>query len=1182
MLRALLSGGETSQMLNKDRRRNDAHAQARQEEARLLGARDYKDKHAVPITPGASLQKNRKTPGSTAAFRPTDRISHRARESGPIRASGKPKGSKSTNENPPRLDDAPDFEESNRPSKRRRQDDHAKVLEWADGTNVPLPRVSSPSSQIPAKSTGNSLARKHEEFRGVEDSIRIDRSPQLLRRGRHTRFASDDPPEERVTSIYSNRGTQANRRPDLPQQCVLEVLENHDCAAKDLNDHIAPSSTTHPVSNTRESPDELQGEATTRAIPSVLDDKQIKSRHKLKTKKPMSPVRKRSPSDIRTTDFASSPSQGPKKLKQTHKTSAARVKLNLNYVRYGSIFKTVEVHRPRFVKMMAGKFELEDFEQPGKNVEILTRNVRIAYQGIDQNLKVRLKLSQKSESPGDSIVDIEFSTPIDKLLFVEQLEGSQIKIIDRPGSYMDKAFENYAKEMSEHGKHPKQPFQGFSDSQTAPVAPAAPEIRQKISSALQYTKDETKESKRVKTKTSTHDDSAQMDGSVDPGERPSNLANDSDSGVQIPVKPFRPRESNDRETRSTRRTTRALGNSIGLDVSKTTTLPPLISLKDEAARKKWKKPLVYPWVGKKKAEVCVEDRDRLREDEFLNDNLIGFYMRFLQDHLERTNQKAAEKVYFFNSYFFDTLTNTPKGERGINYSGVEKWTRNVDLFSYDYIVVPINQAAHWYVAIICNLPSLEVGTAEPVQPSSASMSEKETSNQPESDVHEILESPKPDSEPKPVPVPITPEGKTRNSESPGSEDARQSFASMTIREQEKAQKEAEKSEAANETDGWPEGEENQTSPPAKLSPFTENTTEPQYTHHSTNSAARKSKKGKVGPRLSPSQTTIVTFDSLDLGRSPTIKMLRDYICKEASSKRGVQIDPTAIKGMRARQIPLQPNFSDCGLYLLAYVEKFVQDPDSFISKLLKREMDQVNDWPPLGSGLLRHRLRKFLDDLYDEQARIKNMSSSQTIMADQQPISYLLGPPLPSQADPDEKGNAESRLADATKNTRLDQTPALDTIVRQSDKPTSSSVADLSNLMPALSTTASDLSTGKKAPGLPPADTNTTSRPALPEDEKEVVEVPDSQETGKAPGSKPDRAEKKKAANAEEVATDNKSERKNPTIPIDTDAVNVQQRSPKKYSDGSEVQVQIQVRRTPPPSSPEHVRKSPRGKSRRD
>ncbi|KAJ5148888.1 hypothetical protein N7448_000466 [Penicillium atrosanguineum] len=1185
--RALFSGGESSQMLNKDQRRNDVRAQARQEEARLLGARDYKyvvgngdggaievllttgfvncrDKNAVPITPGASLQKNRRVPGSTAAFRPTDRISHRARDSGPVRASGKQKGPKSSSKkNPPRLDDAPEFEESNRPSKRRRQDDHSKVLEWADGANVPMPRASSSSSQNSAKPTNNGFAKQHDEFRGVEDSIKINRSPQILRRSQHTRFASDE-------------GAQADKRPELPKQSLFEIIENHDSAAKDPSHQIA----THAISNTRESPDELQGEATTRGIPSFLDDKQNQSLRKLNTDKPMSPVRKRSPSDIRTTYFASSPSQGPKKIKRTHNTSIPCINLSVNYLRYGSTVKIVEVHKPRFVKMMPEKIELgEDIAEPGKKVEILMRNVRLAYRGMDKSLKMRLKLSQKSESPGDSFVDIDFSMPIDKLQFVERLEDSQIKIQDKPGLYMDKAFENYAKEMDEHGKHPKQPFLDSSVSEAAPMAPAASKMRQKISSALQKTKDETNESKRVKTKASARTLSSQADGSGDLGEGTSNLPNDSDSGVQIPVKPFRPREYDERETRATRRTTRIPGGVNGPDISTDTKIPPYIYLKDDAARKKWKKPLVYPWTGKKKAEVCVEDRDRLREDEFLNDNLIGFYMRFLQDHLERTNQKAAEKVYFFNSYFFDTLTNTPKGEHGINYSGVEKWTRSVDLFSYDYIVVPINQAAHWYVAIICNLPSLEVGTADPVPPSSASVSEKETSNQPESDVHEILESP----EPEPVPVPTTPEEKTRNSESPRSEDVRQPFASMTIQEQEKAQKEAEKLEVPTETDEWPEGEENQTSPPAKLSPFKETSTGPQTTLHTASHAARKTKKGKAGPKLSPSQTTIVTFDSLDLGRSPTIKMLRDYICKEASSKRGVQIEPTDIKGMRARQIPLQPNFSDCGLYLLAYIEKFVQDPDSFITKLLKREMDQVDDWPPLGSGLLRHRLRTFLDDLYDEQARIKNLSSGRVIMADQQPVSYLLGPPLPSQADPDEKGNAEPpQLTDPAEDKGLDKKPAVENTVRERDEPTGSSAADQPDLEPAVSTSTPDFSKGTKAPGPPPADADTTSRPALPEGE-EVVEVPDSQETGQAPGPKSNRTEKKKAAKAEEPPplTGSQSGRRPlyPSTQMWYMSSSDLRRNPPK---DSQVQVQIQVRRTPPPSSPEHVRKSPRGKPRKN
>jgi sentrin-specific protease 7 len=740
--------------------------------------------------------------------------------------------------------------------------------------------------------------------------------------------------------------------------------------------------------------------------------------------------------------------------------------------------------------------------------------------------------------------------------------------------FLEKAFSNYATEMTEHAKHSKQHYQDAPSSEPVSTTPAIPKTRQKISSALQ---NETSESNRVQTKSSTRDGTGQMDGSGDLREASRDRNDDSDSGVQIPVKPFLPKGSAERDTRATRRTTRATWESTETNASIDNKVPQ-IRLEDDVVRKKWKKPLVYPWTGKKKAEVCIEDRDRLREDEFLNDNLIGFYMRFLQDHLERTNQKAAEKVYFFNSYFFDTLTNTPKGERGINYSGVEKWTRSVDLFNYDYIVVPINQAAHWYVAIICNLPSLEVGKADSMQPSSASISEKETSNQPESDVHEILESP----EPEPAPVLPSREEKTRKSESPSSQDARQSFASMTIQGQEKAQREAERSEAPTESEDWPEGQENDILPPAKSSPFKETPNEPRDISHAASQAARKSKKGKAGPKLSPKQTTIVTFDSLDLGRSPTIKMLRDYICKEASSKRGVQIDPTGIKGMRARQIPLQPNFSDCGLYLLAYVEKFVQDPDSFITKLLQREMDQVDDWPPLGSGLLRHRLRKFLDDLYDEQAHVRNLSSGQAIMADQQPVSYLLGPPLPSQADPDDKGSPElPRPADAVKDKVVEEKSVVKSIISENDEQSGSLAADQPDLVPAASSTISDLSKKKKAPGPPSADANATPR-LSPSKDEEVVEVPDSQEIMQAPKSpKLNCPEKKKPAKSD-VPTGKKPEQKKTTILSDTAVVDLEQLSPKKPAKGSQMEVQIQVRRTPPPNSPELVRKSPRGKPRKD
>ena len=115
-------------------------------------------------------------------------------------------------------------------------------------------------------------------------------------------------------------------------------------------------------------------------------------------------------------------------------------------------------------------------------------------------------------------------------------------------------------------------------------------------------------------------------------------------------------------------------------------------------------PLVYPFIGRKQAQVEMQDFERLRPNQFLNDNLIGLYNRFLEDHFYRRKERA--QVYFFNTYFYAALTDCPDKEH-IAFDRVKKWTKNVNIFSYDYVVVPINQSVHWYGAIICNLPSLQ-------------------------------------------------------------------------------------------------------------------------------------------------------------------------------------------------------------------------------------------------------------------------------------------------------------------------------------------------------------------------------------------------------------------------------------------------------------------------------------------
>ncbi|OAQ64680.2 Ulp1 protease family protein [Pochonia chlamydosporia 170] len=126
-------------------------------------------------------------------------------------------------------------------------------------------------------------------------------------------------------------------------------------------------------------------------------------------------------------------------------------------------------------------------------------------------------------------------------------------------------------------------------------------------------------------------------------------------------------------------------------------------------RERWHKSLVFPTTGKNRATVDDNDISRLDEGEFLNDNLISFYVRYLQFKLESEKPELLNQVYFFSTFFFEKLRST-KGK--INYDGVKAWTTKFDLLSYDYIVVPVNENAHWYLAIICNTPYAVHGMPE--------------------------------------------------------------------------------------------------------------------------------------------------------------------------------------------------------------------------------------------------------------------------------------------------------------------------------------------------------------------------------------------------------------------------------------------------------------------------------------
>lgn len=431
------------------------------------------------------------------------------------------------------------------------------------------------------------------------------------------------------------------------------------------------------------------------------------------------------------------------------------------------------------------------------------------------------------------------------------------------------------------------------------------------------------------------------------------------------------------------------------------TLPSLIHRKPADLGSPWKQPLLFPKDGKKKASVEFSDLERLEEAEFLNDNLIGFYLRYLEHRLEETKPEIAKKVYFFNTFFFASLTNTQRGKRDINYEAVQNWTRSIDLFAFEYIVVPINESAHWYLAIICNLPAIlpdvitdksSAGTKD-VRSLHAGQHIEDKSR------GAAVPSDRPSSPADNVAY-MEHVNSTVNKSAgePDSDDQAPtaSFAEMSLDTEPNKGSSVINSYATKSKSNYPKsGAEEQglldaqikddlaqATTPAQTSEMAPSMTEvPEQIQNDEGSvlsvnqivhaSAKKRKRKSVAPikRMNPDSPAIITFDSLGLTHSPTIRTLKNYLHEEGKAKRGLEWDDASIKGVTAKDIPEQNNLCDCGLFLLGYVDKFLDNPKEFTSKILARQYDVLKDWPRLNPSTLRISIRKQIIDLHDEQQR---------------------------------------------------------------------------------------------------------------------------------------------------------------------------------------------------------------------
>lgn len=457
-----------------------------------------------------------------------------------------------------------------------------------------------------------------------------------------------------------------------------------------------------------------------------------------------------------------------------------------------------------------------------------------------------------------------------------------------------------------------------------------------------------------------------------------------DPTINETLRIMRPQPHNDHLRRSTR-TYRATTKASEEPFDELDHAPPKYS-KIHGLGKPWSKPLIYPKEGKKRITVEWSDLEKLDEGEFLNDNLISFYLRFLEQQLGDQKPHIAKKVYFFNSYFFATLTNTHKSKKGFNYEGVQKWTRSVDLFTYDYIIVPINEALHWYLAIICNLPALDrsLEMLEEYQSPPAEIEQRS-----EGGKAREFRPPSPSLEPEDaisLPDDLKEEGET---------EARQSFAEMSLDNDIESPtsrirrlKEARNVETTNQPerdqetldaqfeDGAPVSPASKARDPIHIQERIEHDKETIDDLNQSPRARAKSKKQKrksMPPSITkkdPTKPVILVLDSIGSSRGGTVRVLKDYLREEARTKRGgMEFDDGQIQGINAK-VPQQSNYSDCGLFLLGYVAKFLEDdPGDFIANIIARTYDEDKDWTKLAPSAMRASIRKQLQLLHENQEK---------------------------------------------------------------------------------------------------------------------------------------------------------------------------------------------------------------------
>ncbi|KAJ7700278.1 hypothetical protein B0H14DRAFT_3034190 [Mycena olivaceomarginata] len=485
--------------------------------------------------------------------------------------------------------------------------------------------------------------------------------------------------------------------------------------------------------------------------------------------------------------------------------------------------------------------------------------------------------------------------------------------------------------------------------------------------------------------------------------------------------------------------------------------------------------LVYPPGQTGAVNITNGDLARLAPGEFLNDTLIEFGLKLWLQDLEKENPELVKQIHVFSSFFYKKLDNKDAKGKGRSpekgYESVRKWTAKFDLFDKKYIIVPINENLHWYLAIIYQpehtlKPPLPAPIRQTKSPSTRRKTRLEAEQSPEIDQVPVSHSTKPrapDSKASSV---------TRRTPSPVATAVSEGGGSGTLSPNSNMQAEAEVVDqlepAACDTDGDAnslfdgtdvnslfddcmdvDGDEDvqvvETAGAAEESPPPPADSEaplPDGGSHTASeepagpevmdvdpdfdpdesmdpllivdpdpdpeppaapaaldsvkttafygSAKSRGKRKAESPPLetfppsqeaSPSEagedeaedgqpaTCVIILDSLGGRHTRVLNVLGQYLQLEAREKKGIPLEESRKSFGKQAQVPHQPNFCDCGIYLLHLAQTFMSDPDHYYKLINKRKgstsssSERQIEWRDDRTKLLRQSLTERIEEL---------------------------------------------------------------------------------------------------------------------------------------------------------------------------------------------------------------------------